>query len=72
MTETFRCDRCHGEFDKDTENWSDDDAEIEARNTFGEIPEDERAIVCHDCYELIMMAIQLGAVGGKEANEEAD
>lgn len=49
--DTYRCARCRVVFEK---GWSDEEADAEAQQTFGEIPPDERVVVCHDCYLAIL------------------
>lgn len=51
MTDEYTCDNCGRTFEK---TWSDDDALAEATELFGEIPPEERAIVCDDCWREIM------------------
>lgn len=48
VTETFTCELCGRAFDKE---WSDDEAQAEAAEAFGDV--DEWAVVCDDCYHRI-------------------
>lgn len=50
MSATFTCDRCGGTFPK---AWSDDEAEAESRELFGEIEPTERAVICDDCFKAV-------------------
>lgn len=46
--ETFTCEHCKATFPK---AWSDDEAEAEARQNWGgDLPLEEKAVVCEDCY----------------------
>ena len=47
----YKCDRCGGVFEK---GWSDEDAEAEASEVFSEEALKDRAIVCDDCYNIVM------------------
>jgi hypothetical protein len=47
----FRCALCGGEFRK---AWPEDEALEEQREVFGEVPDEERAVVCDDCYRRVM------------------
>jgi DNA-directed RNA polymerase subunit RPC12/RpoP len=51
VSTTYTCDECGGTFKRD---WSDEEALEESRILFGDIPEEERAIVCDMCYKRIM------------------
>jgi hypothetical protein len=51
MAETYICELCRQEFGK---VWTDEEALAESRETFGPIAPDERAVVCDDCYMLIL------------------
>ena len=48
----FFCAGCGGQFE--TENWSDELALAEMQGTYGNIPEDEREVVCDECYSKCM------------------
>lgn len=52
----FRCDNCGGIFDKGDE----EEALAEMKGNFGDLPADERAVICDDCYEKFMkwMSVQ--------------
>lgn len=49
----YRCDACGGVFG---EGWSDEAAVAESAALFGDIPADDRAKVCDDCFRLICPA----------------
>jgi hypothetical protein len=46
----FTCEGCGERFETDRERWSDAHAMAEMEGTYGHIPEDQRCIVCDDCY----------------------
>jgi nitrate/TMAO reductase-like tetraheme cytochrome c subunit len=50
VSDTFTCDACHRTFPKDI---SDEEAMAEATAIFGEIPPEERAVVCDDCWKAL-------------------
>lgn len=52
----FVCNHCRGTFPvQDDEEWNEEKALAEAEKNFGkEIPLEERAILCDDCYEEFM------------------
>lgn len=56
MTENgrFFCAGCGCQFETDRENWSDELALAEMKGTYGDIPEDQREVVCDDCYAKCM------------------
>ena len=47
----YKCDMCKDIF---KETWSNEEALEEMKDIFGTVPEEERAIVCDDCYKKIM------------------
>jgi hypothetical protein len=47
----YQCDACNGIFEK---GWTDEEADQECRKNFGEIPENEKAVICDDCYKEFM------------------
>jgi hypothetical protein len=47
MTEDFLCECCGETFEK---GCTDEEALDQSRETFGEFPPEELAIVCEDCY----------------------
>lgn len=49
--ETYECEYCHGVFEFE---WTEEEALAEMQETFGELPEEDQAIVCDDCYNKIM------------------
>lgn len=58
---TFTCAVCGGTFPK---AWTDEEAEEEAvRAGFGDVPAEERALVCDVCYPIVM------ALNGHEASD---
>lgn len=45
---TFTCDHCGWTF---LQGWSDEEAQAEARENWGgDLPDEERAILCNGCY----------------------
>lgn len=46
----YKCDSCKGVFEK---AWSDEEALAEMERDFPSLPEEERAVVCDDCYKKI-------------------
>lgn len=50
MDNTYICAMCGEEFEK---GWTDEEAEAEAKEFYGKIPESEKAIVCDDCFNKI-------------------
>lgn len=51
MSDTFFCARCKREYPK-SPDWTDADKDAEMYKNFpGGIAEEDRAIVCDDCYE---------------------
>lgn len=47
----YRCDHCGGVYEK---IWSDEEAMAESKENFGDIPADDLAIICDDCYNKFM------------------
>jgi rubredoxin len=47
-TETYTCALCGGVFEK---GQSDEEALAESRAYFGDVPPEELAVVCDDCWE---------------------
>lgn len=47
VSETFTCETCEQTFEKE---WSDEEAEAESSALFGHLPDDERAVLCDDCF----------------------
>lgn len=45
----YKCDRCGNVYKN---GWSDEEAESEANEIWGNIPEEERAIICDDCFNI--------------------
>lgn len=48
----FRCTACKGIFEK---GWSEEEAQKEADEIWGEIPEDEKVIICDDCFNSVSL-----------------
>ena len=46
----YQCEICKGIFKK---GWSDEEAKQEALDIWGEIPNEERGLVCDDCFKKI-------------------
>ena len=50
--EEFKCEECGGIFEK---GWTDNEARLEQiENEFGNIPNNQLAVICDDCYKKIM------------------
>jgi len=47
VTRIFRCDNCGETF---RSGWSDEEAEAEMRSDWGDLPEQERAVICSGCH----------------------
>ena len=47
----FRCGECGQVFVK---GWTDEECLEEMKETFGNIPEEQRAYVCDECYKKLM------------------
>ena len=43
----YKCAICGGEY---TKGWSDEEAEKESNDIWGKIPEEEKAVICDDCF----------------------
>lgn len=52
MTGTYTCELCGGTFPSEP-GWTEEDRLAEMRENFGDIPEEDRASVCDDCYNEI-------------------
>ena len=50
MDNAFICGLCHETYDK---KWSDAEAKKEAEELWGDIPDEETAVVCDDCFNLM-------------------
>ena len=46
--ETYACAACGETFEK---AWTDDEAKAEAKELWGDIPEDQMVIICDDCHK---------------------
>ena len=53
MSDTWICDCCGGTFPKDPA-WTEEEKLAEMQANIGDLPEDDRASVCDDCYEAII------------------
>jgi hypothetical protein len=52
---TFVCAICGEPFEPQDDNeWNEEKAQTEARENYGDIPEDQMAVACDDCYETII------------------
>lgn len=63
----YTCEACKGVF---TKGWSDGEAAAESRVNFGDLPKDDMAIICDDCYRALMAprnAADWPVVVGKDA-----
>lgn len=49
---TYECELCHGTFN---EGWDDKEAWDEYDINFHDVPHEEAATVCHDCFLKITM-----------------
>jgi hypothetical protein len=57
MSDNFTCENCKKTFEK---KWSDDEAQKEAeKNGWGNLPKDEIAVVCDDCYNLLICFVDM-------------
>ena len=55
MIKKYERGYCHGIFEfVDDEQWHQEGAETELRQNFGNVPLSECAIICDDCYKIIM------------------
>lgn len=45
----YQCAYCENIYEK---GWSDEEAEKEVNEIWGEIPENERMVICDDCFNL--------------------
>lgn len=52
MAGTFTCDMC-GETFPQADDWTEEDRVAEMKTNFGDLPEEDRASVCDDCYKEI-------------------
>lgn len=48
----YKCELCKGVFKK---TWTDKEALREMKDNFGKVPKKDRAIVCDDCYNALML-----------------
>ncbi len=48
MSDHYQCDHCKGEFKK---GWTEEEAIAEFRKAPWNIPNDEKAVLCQDCFE---------------------
>ncbi len=48
--ETFKCELCHGVFDK---CWSDEESMAETKKLFGDVSMEECGVVCDYCFKKI-------------------
>lgn len=53
----FLCTSCGGAFEN---TWSDEEAEKASKEQFGDIPEDEKVVVCEDCYYKLLEQAKKG------------
>lgn len=47
----YKCAECGGVFEAE---WSDEEAQAELKETFGDVPLSACDVVCDDCYKKIM------------------
>ena len=60
MSGIYTCANCGKRFESE---WSDEEVRKEAEeNGFGDLPDDEKAIVCDDCYNKIMPRHKLNSL----------
>lgn len=55
MGKVFTCAMCDKEFEG---AWTDEEALTEMKENFGDVPEEDQAVICDDCYQAI-------TIGGK-------
>lgn len=53
----FACEGCGQKYEKD-ENWSEEQALEEMRSQFGDVPEQDRAILCTSCYRRFLRRLE--------------
>ena len=60
----FTCENCKQSF---FATWSEEEQETESKQLWGEIPTEERATVCDDCFQKLINMPGLFGIGGGEA-----
>lgn len=58
---TFTCDMCAGTYEM---AWSDDEARAESKRVFGDVPEDDLAVICDNCLDLAGLGFMRITRGG--------
>ena len=48
----YKCASCHNVYEK---GWTDEEAEKEAKDIWGTIPQKEREVVCDDCFNVVSL-----------------
>lgn len=48
MTDTFTCASCGNTYPK---GWTDEEAEVESKALWGDMPASEMAVICDDCFK---------------------
>lgn len=54
----FICEQCGGVFDKEV---TDEEAMKESKEIFGDIPQNQLAIVCDDCFKKVMERVKISS-----------
>ena len=49
MGASYTCVQCHGTYQRE-DDWTDEDAEAEARANGFDVDNDEMVVICDDCY----------------------
>lgn len=58
MGKEFKCEHCGGTFET---TWSEEEADEEMKQMFGDVPKEEQAVICDDCYKAMMSWYAAGA-----------
>jgi hypothetical protein len=67
--ETYLCEECGGRFEK---AWSDDEAAAERETLFPGVEIADCAVVCDDCFKLILAVVDPAALESLRAVEPGD
>lgn len=51
---TYTCERCHKTYEKYRVDWSEEHILAEMKKNWGDLPEEDRAVVCDLCYKECM------------------
>jgi len=50
MQDTFTCEMCNKTYEK---GWSEEESTKEMRESWGDLPQEHRSVVCDDCFQKI-------------------